>query len=153
MLKRIGNKVMRLANPINPSWSILLGSFTFAWGAWVIFPWWNAFDTAKLYGKMLEFAPEWAWGTWALIAGAILMYSSMRCNYKLLVQALSFIGWHWFTVSTLMWFGDWQNPGPITYTMTTIYTLFFYLNIKLNYIGIDPDTKINRFVLRILRHN
>lgn len=142
----------RLMEPINPALSGLMGILTLFWGLWVVCPAWDAFSRAALYDKMSEFAPEWAWGTWSVTAGSILIITSWKHNYVNVCRALAFIAWHWFTVSTLMWFGDWQNTGPLTYSLITSYAVFFYLNIKLNYVGISSNNRVSRFLLRAIHY-
>lgn len=146
------NFIDRLMEPINPALSSMMGFLTLLWGLWVACPAWDAFTRAPLYNKMSEFAPEWAWGTWSIIAGSLLIYTSWKHNYKHVTWALLFITWHWFTVASLMWFGDWQNTGPLTYSLITFYALFFYLNIKVNYVGLNPNNRFSRFILRVIRY-
>ena len=129
-LERIAQGMLR---PINPYSTIILGTFTAFWGMWVLTPEWSVFGTADLYSKMREFAPEWAWGVWALTAGMLLVFCVFKGLYNNLSRALMFISWHWTTVAAFMWWGDWQNTGGVTYATVAIYSIYCYFNIKMNY--------------------
>lgn len=138
----MGDRLDRFANgllrPINPYASVILGLLTASWGIWLLMPW-ETFGTAKLYSKMDEFAPEWAWGTWALICGALIIFAVAKGLYKTLSFAIGFAVWHWATVSSMMWWGDWQNTGGLTYSFITLYCIYAYLNIKINYVQFGED--------------
>lgn len=151
MLNALRSIFVNLMKPINTTVTVLLGVLTFLWGLWVMSPWWSVFGSSTLYARMSEFAPEFAWGAWATVAGFIQLTAALRGNMKFLTQSLEFIAWHWFIVALTMWFGNWQNTGGLTYSVVCLYSVFCYLNVKLNYIGIDPDSRVNYWILRILR--
>lgn len=128
-----------LLRPVNPYACILLGIFTFVWGLWLTLPF-NTFGRAtSLYSKMEIFAPEWAWGSWAMLVGVITVVTIMYKKKRWLARAHAFSAWHWATVSAMMWWGDWQNTGPVTYTFIAVYSAFLYLNIKVNNINFGED--------------
>lgn len=153
MLDYMQKSLINLMRPINTTVTVLLGLLTFFWGLWVLCPEWSVFGSADVYMKMEDFAPEWAWGTWSLVAGALQVVAALREDYKFLAHSLEFIAWHWFVVALAMWVGDWQNTGGLVYTTVCLYSVFSYLNVKLNYIGIDPDVGINRVILRYLQRH
>ena len=119
--------------PINPNASIILGFLTAFWGFWLLLPH-KTFTSAALFSKMGAFAPEWAWGTWAVTCGLAIIVSVFTNNYLWLSRAMAFAVWHWSTVSGMMWWGDWRNTGGLTYTFVSMYAVFVYLNIKINYV-------------------
>lgn len=141
--------VTNLLKPINVDASIIMGVFTSMWGAWLLLPV-QSFDSADLYSKMERFAPEWAWGSWALICGLLITWTLMKKSYKALSQAMLFGLWHWATVSGMMWWGDWKNTGGLTYTFIAIYVWFIYINVHINHVVLPDEMKNKR---KILRHN
>lgn len=128
------NLVRGLLKPINPYATALLGVLTLTWGLWILCPYWDVFTTAKIYAKALDFAPEWAWGTWSTMCGLGILASLWRGSTCWLARSVGFAIWHWFTVSTMLWWGDWQNTAGLTYTFIGIYTVLVFLNIKVNYV-------------------
>lgn len=128
-----------LLRPINPYASILLGIFTFLWGLWLALPFETFGRAAALYSKMADIAPEWAWGAWSMAVGIITVVTITLKKKRWLSRAHAFSTWHWGTVSLMMWWGDWQNTGPVTYTMIAVYSAFLYLNVKVNNINFDED--------------
>jgi hypothetical protein len=132
-MTRLDRIAQGLLRPINPYSTIILGAFTALWGVWILAGW-PVFSHAALYSKMAEFAPEWAWGTWSLCAGLLVVLAVFKGFYRWLIWTLLFIGWHWATVSIFMWWGDWQNTGGLTYTTVAIYSGYCYLNVKFNYL-------------------
>lgn len=119
---------------MNPYGASLLGFMTFFWGLWIISPWWTVFDRAPVYSKALEFAPEWAWGTWATLCGLGLIISVLRRSTLWLARTGGFAVWHWVTVSVMLWWGDWQNTAGMTYMFVGFYAVFVFLNIRVNYV-------------------
>jgi hypothetical protein len=107
---------------------------TTAWGIWIVNPFWSVFSTANVYHKALDFAPEWAWGTWSTACGVLMVCALYEGWTKWLGRALGFAVWHWWTVAGMLWWGDWQNTAGLTYTFIALYTTFTYLNIKANFI-------------------
>ena len=133
MMDRLAKGLLR---PINPYLSVLLGLFTLSWGAWVVNPFIKTFDEVETYRKAVEFAPEWAWGTWSIIAGASIIIAIWKNNVSLLSGALAFATWHWFTVGGMTWWGDWHNTAGLTYTFVALYSTSAYLNIRTNYVRV-----------------
>jgi len=131
---------MGLLRPINPYASILLGIFTFIWGLWLQMPW-GSFDGARLFSMMDRLAPEWAWGTFAMAVGALNIYTITRKKKKLLARSHGLATWHWGLVSLMMWLGDWQNTGGLTYSFIAIYASYCFLNVKINNVKFDEEIR------------
>lgn len=131
-LERVARGVLR---PINPYASSLLGALTFTWGLWILNPFWDVFSRANVYSKAMELAPEWAWGTWSTICGASILVELLRGKFRWLVFSLGFAVWHWSTIAAMMWLGDWQNTAGVVYSYVAVYTIYAYLNIKVNYLN------------------
>lgn len=129
---RVEQIVIGLTRPINPYSTLLVGAMTAMWGIWLLMPW-SVFGSAALFSKMAEFAPEWAWGAWALTCGVLIILSVYNGLYKWLYRAMGFAVWHWSTVSTFMWWGDWRNTGGVTYSFVALMCIYLYINIKVNY--------------------
>ena len=134
-LDRIAEGLLR---PTNPYTTIILGIMTAAWGIWILMPW-DTFGSAKLFSKMSEFAPEWAWGTWSILCGILLIIAIFKGLYSFLARTLMFSLWHWSAVSAMMWWGDWHNTGGLTYTFFAVYCAYRYFNIKINYVKFGED--------------
>ena len=128
-----------LLRPINPYSTLILGFFTALWGLWVLLPQWSVFEHAQLFSRMAQFCPEWAWGSWAMTAGILIIVGVARGFYKSLSWALGFTVWHWATVASMLWWGDWQNTGGLTYTAIAVFTTYAYLNIKVNQVKFGED--------------
>lgn len=134
MSKRVERFVAGLLRPINPYATAILGLLTLSWGLWIVNPFWSVFGSARVFSRAVEFAPEWAWGTWSTLCGAIIIFAVLRGKFKTLSFALGFAIWHWSTVAGMLWWGDWQNTAGITYTYIAIWTVYAWLNIKINYV-------------------
>jgi len=119
---------------MNPYGSTLLGLLTFMWGLWIVNPFWSVFSRAGVYGKAMDFAPEWAWGTWSTICGLAILCALWRSSSVWLARASGFAVWHWFTISGMLWWGDWQNTAGLTYMFIGLYSVFAYLNIRVNFV-------------------
>lgn len=135
-LDRVARGVLR---PINPYATVLLGIYTLLWGLWLISPFWNTFGRADLFRHASEFAPEWAWGSWSFVAGATVVAAIFRGRFSWLSFALAFISWHWWTIGSLLLWGDWQNTGGLTYLFIAIYSTYAYLNIEINYVKFNEE--------------
>jgi hypothetical protein len=122
-----------MLKPINPYAQMITGVFTAIWGLWLLSPV-DVFGTAPLFSKMASFAPEWAWGSWAFTCGSFIILGVLKGMYKFLLGTLEFAIWHWGTVSMMMWWGDWENTGGITYSFVAVLCVYSYLNIKFNYV-------------------
>lgn len=132
------NRIERIAHglikPMNPYASVWLGIMTFMWGLWVVNPFWQVFTRANVYSKALEFAPEWAWGTWSTLCGITLIVALIKHSPCWVVRAAGFAIWHWFTVSGMLWWGDWQNTAGLTYMFVGLYAVYVFLNIRVNWV-------------------
>lgn len=132
------NRLERLARgllkPMNPYASSILGMLTLMWGIWIVNPFWSVFASANVWHRAMQFAPEWAWGTWATVAGGAILFALFKGSTKWVARTLGFGIWHWWTVSGMLWWGDWQNTAGLTYMFIAIYTTFSYLNIKTNFV-------------------
>lgn len=135
MVIGMNNFLRGMLQPVNPYASIILGLLTNLWGTWLLLPH-DAFDSAPLYNKMSEFAPEWAWGAWAFVCGMLIILSVLKANWRWLSFAMGFATWHWSTVSGMMWWSDWHNTGGLTYTFISAYAAYLYLNIRINHIKV-----------------
>lgn len=138
MGSKVDKFVKGLLKPINPNASIILGILTNFWGLWLLLPH-TVFDHSALYSKMDQFAPEWAWGTWAFICGLLIIVSILKSNWYWLAKSMGFAIWHWSTVSGMMWWGDWHNTGGLTYTFISIYAIYVFLNVKINYVRFGEE--------------
>lgn len=107
------------------------------WGIWLLLPH-DVFERAPLYFRMWQIAPEWAWGGWATICGFMIIVSIIKSNWKMMTKAMGFASWHWCTVAGMMWWGDWQNTGGLTYSFISLYAIYVFLNVKINYVKF-PD--------------
>lgn len=132
--RRMESLATGLLKPMNPNGAALLGLLTFFWGIWVVNPFWHVFVSADVYMRALEFAPEWAWGTWATATGIAIMCAVWHRDAVMLSRAACFSVWHWFTVSVMMWWGDWQNTAGLVYMFIGFYAVFVFLNIRVNYV-------------------
>lgn len=132
--KHVERIVAGLLRPINPYATGILGLLTFSWGVWIVNPMWSVFQSAPVFSRALEFAPEWAWGSWATACGAIILFAVMTGKFKTLSFALGFAIWHWSTVAGMLWWGDWHNTGGLTYSFIALWTTYAWLNIKINYV-------------------
>lgn len=123
--------------PINPTWIIILGIYTMAWGLWILSPYWAVFSTAGLYSIMAQFSPfnidpEYIFGTIAFVAGAIITRGAIKPSYQN-IQMGAFMGFlHWFLICTLYFMGDWHNTGGITALVFATYCAIVWVNIKVN---------------------
>lgn len=131
-MSKLDRIALGLLQPINPYAAIILGFLTSLWGIWLLFPQFSVFGTADLYTKMGEFAPEWAWGAWALVTGLFIILAIFEGMYRTLSRIMAFATWHWFTVSGMMWWGDWQNTGGLTYMFIGVYCAYVFLNVRVN---------------------
>lgn len=155
-MKKWEKIIQGLLDPMNPSAVIILGAFTTLWGFWILLPFWDVFNSAPLFSKVQEFAPEWAWGTWAVCCGLLILAALHNSHAVLMSFALGFVTWHWFIISFLLWWGDWHNTGGLTYTFIGIYSAYAYLNwrvnfVKRNVIFYSLCTKLRNLRRKILR--
>lgn len=123
-----------LLRPINPAGVVILGLYTILWGFWLTAPWWDVFSTAPLYDIMETLAPEWVWGVFAMLIGAVVVYAVLKQSYGLLTYSTALVGWHWAAVGIFYFIADWHNTGGITCLMLATYAAFVYLNHRVNII-------------------
>jgi hypothetical protein len=109
-----------------------MGVFTVLWGLWVGNPFWETFDEAKQYHWLQQVAPEWLWGSIALVAGTIMIYGVIRDSFKSLSIG-SLVGTlFWGVIATGYYIGDWEDTAGLTKTMIALYCAFIWLNIRMN---------------------
>lgn len=133
MIRRVmADLIRRLLMPINPNIIAFLGLYTIVWGLWLIMPMWDVFTVAPLFNQMASIAPEWVWGTVALVSGMSISYGALKPSYRTLTVG-AFIGAvHWLNVAVMYFLGDWHNTGGITSLAFCLFSAFVYLNIRLN---------------------
>ena len=56
----------------------ILGAFSLTWGAFLVSPWVDTFDSSPLYGTLVVVAPETAWGLLAMVVGGWKIYHAFR---------------------------------------------------------------------------
>lgn len=122
-----------LLKPINSATIIFLGVYTMTWGVWLGNPFWSVFTRAQLYNKMGELAPEAAWGGIAIIAGIVMCYGAFKPSYNALVTGALTAFFHWFTIATFYFWGDWQNTGGITSLTFSVFAAYMYVNMRVNH--------------------
>jgi hypothetical protein len=125
--------IQALLWPINTTAIILLAIYTVVWGFWLANPWWHAFNRAALYSEMADFAPEWAWGFFAVFCGLVTAYGAIHPSYRALVIGAGAAFIHWLLIAIFYFWGDWQNTGGITSLTFAIYAAYTYLNVRVNY--------------------
>lgn len=133
-MKKWERIIQGLLIPMNPNATIILGVFTTLWGLWILIPFWDVFNSAPLFSRVQEFAPEWAWGSWSVAAGLLLIVALRNDSRSSVSFALGFLTWHWFVISGLFWWGDWHNTGGLTYSFIGIYAMWAYLNYRINFV-------------------
>jgi len=126
--ERLAEAMLR---PINPAAIILLGVFTLIWGLWVGNPFWEVFPTAKMFSFM-SLAPEAVWGVMALSAGTIISHGAITRKPGALILGAQTGGFFWLLVSLMYFVGDWMNTGGIMTLLLSVYSMFIYLNLKVN---------------------
>jgi hypothetical protein len=132
-----------LLKPFNIAVVFILGAYTFVWGLWVANPFWAVFEQAKLYSALVQFAPDWLlsigltpeifWGGVAIFCGIVIARGAIKRSYRALVIGASVAFYHWLTISTFYFLGDWQNTGGITALAFAVYASVIYLNLKVNH--------------------
>lgn len=119
---------------MNPYMSALLGLLTLSWGLFVLNPLDDAFNSAGIYTKAMQFAPEEIWGAVASVIGACVLLSIYFTRSYPLARSLGFATWFWFTMAGMFWWGDWHNTAGVTYTFIGLYAATAFLNIRVNYV-------------------
>lgn len=131
--------IKRLLAPINPNSIIFLGVYTILWGLWLIAPMWDVFTAAALFSQMHALAPEWVWGTIAVVSGIATAYGAIKPSYTTLTVGAMIGCLHWLNVSIMFFIGDWHNTGGITALAISIFAAYIYLNVKVNKLNGDDD--------------
>lgn len=129
--------------PINPAAVIILGVYTVVWGLWLVNPFWSVFSQAPLYHVLAQVAPEWFWGLVAITCGSFTIYGAIRRHYQPLVRGAIISGWHWLMISIFYFAGDPFNTGGITALTFCVYSVYIYLNLRVNY---KHDKKSKNFL-------
>jgi hypothetical protein len=111
---------------------MLMAVYTMLWGFWLVNPWWSVFEHAHLYDWLAGAAPEWFWGSFALVTGALMAVGIVRHTFAALTRGAFFGFIHWGIITTGYFLGDWQNTGGITAAMIAVYCAFIYLNLMVN---------------------
>lgn len=132
-MKRTQKLAEALLLPINPAAVILLGIYTVVWGFWVANPFWTVFTQASLYSALASLAPEFFWGTLAIICGSVTMYGAIKRHYRPLIIGATTMFWHWLMIAIFYFMGDPLNTGGITALIFAVYAAFIYLNIRVNF--------------------
>lgn len=142
-LERLGAwTAKRFGAPINTSAAMLMAAYTVLWGFWLLNPFWTVFDQAQIFWWLNSVAPEWAWGTFAIVCGLTMGFGIIRHTYNSLARG-AFIGFiHWSIICTGYFIGDWRNTGGITALMIAVYCAFIYLNLMVNKIQKQPSPPI-----------
>lgn len=122
-----------LHRPTNPVIQVLLGSYTIVWGLWVGSPFWSVFSRAPIYSEMHRFAPEWAFGIMAVLAGGMVLRGAWRTSYQALSTGAIVGAMHWITISVLYFSGDWRNTGGVTSLFIGLMMTYLYLNVAINH--------------------
>lgn len=122
-----------MLRPVNKYSPLFMGFLTFVWGLWLVNPNVDTFDSAPVFSKMAEIAPEGSWGLWAIVLGWATISTTIKKNYDALAVILVGTTWLWSVIAGFMWWGDWTNTAGIVYTFIAIHSCFLYLNIKINY--------------------
>ena len=131
--------------PINPAAVIILGVYTTLWGLWIFSPFWTVFTQASLYRVMLSISPgrlfdslalispEIFWGSIAIVCGILITYGAVVRVYGPLVRGARVGAWHWLVIAIMYFLGDPLNTGGITSLMLCVYSVFIYLNLRVNF--------------------
>lgn len=131
-----------MLKPVNPAAIILLGVFTIVWGFWVGNPFWTIFTHAPLYSFMSSVAPEWVWGLFAAGTGLVISHGAINRQVGRLILGAKVGGFFWLIVSIMFFLGDWMNTGGITTLVLSIYSIFIYLNLKVNREHVDHKDEL-----------
>lgn len=131
-MKKRDKLARSLLKPINPSIIIILGVYTILWGVWIINPLWTVFSHAALYSAMDAIAPEWWWGSVAIISGLVITRGALKPSYHNLHLGSFVACLHWLAIAILYFAGDWMNTGGITSLTFAFYSGIVWLNVKVN---------------------
>jgi len=145
ILRRIWeNLAFAITRPINKVAAFTLSVYTFLWGVWLAVPFWGVFENATAYRWLSSVAPEYAWGSLAIVVGIVMTYGIIKSSYNSLTIG-AFSGFiHWLIISMGYFFGDWRSTGGITAGAMAIYCAAIYLNLRVNHNNLafekEPDT-------------
>lgn len=99
-----------------------------SWGAWVANPFFSVYEHApEIYSGSAEIAPEWVWGSFIFVVGAVQMTSLAMANRDMRKHA-SFVAFFMWTLAT---FAALNGPSafttaPVTYPVLTFMSAWAY---------------------------
>lgn len=121
-----------LSLPLNKATTLVLSTYTFLWGVWLVSPFWSVFDSAGLYSALNTVLPEVGWGFIAIGCGIAMSWGVIHKAGRWLTVG-AYVGFlHWLTISGGYFVGDWQNTGGITALTIAILCALTYLNSRVN---------------------
>ena len=86
-----------------------------------------------MFGLLAQVAPEVFWGYLAVFCGLITIYGAVKRSYKPLVRGALVSGWHWSMICIFYFMADPLNTGGITALIFAVYSVFIYLNLRVNF--------------------
>jgi hypothetical protein len=132
-----------LREPINTAAISIMGAYTFVWGLWLALPW-KTFDGSPLYDMISVLAPELAWGIFAMVIGAVIIWGVISQTYKALLRGALVGFYYWFVVSGFYLIGSWQADGWITAFMVSVYCAFIAINLRVNKAHLHDNKEMNK---------
>ena len=118
---------------------VMLGVYMTLWGIWVANPFWTVFTSSTIYHTMAAFAPEWFYGTGAIICGVLITYGAVLDSYFAKTAGSLLGALHWVSLSTLYFIGDWHNTGAITTLFVAATSAYLYLSTVINRYARDRE--------------
>ena len=124
-----------------PGFHLALVAFlAMAWGFWIWNPFWGQviFDTSESYKILVEMIPpsilagtssETVWGGLFSVAGAALMFASIRKNVLLSQLSLCLLMFLWAVVAYSFAFSNFHSTGTVMYIGTVILHLVLYMRV------------------------
>lgn len=119
-----------MLTPIRVGASIFLALYTLGWGVWLAMPW-DTFSRATVYNAMDVF-PEWSWGLAAIICAGVSLWSIYKHMPRTIFTCAAVTAWFWMIISIALLVGDWRGLTGIEAAMMCIFSLYVYLNGKIN---------------------
>lgn len=108
MTDKLNNMVIQ---PYSPFSFLLHGVFLILWGFWWATPAWNVTDKSEFYTSATEVAPEWAWGSAAMLIGLTMIIAGYRYNRKWLRYATGAAAILWSIIGMFYAIGDYEAPA------------------------------------------
>lgn len=124
---------VRLLEPINPSFIIILGIYMVVWGLWVLCPWWDVFGVSTAFATMASISTEYFWGTLSILVGLIVCRGALKPSAKNVRLGALVAFFHWLLLSVLYFMGDWHATGGLTAATFCIYSCLVWVNVKVNH--------------------